>query len=103
MVNIIIKEHSGVILGFLCEGHSGYAPEGQDIVCASVSAAAQFVIAGICETLKLDAEYSMEEGRIELLLHENAAAQSFLQTFKIFTAQLAEQYKDYINFSILEV
>ena len=103
MVNIIIKERRGVILGFLCEGHSGYAPEGEDIVCASVSAVAQFVIAGICETLEQSAEYSTEKGRIELSLNENAAAQSFLRTFKTFIGQLAAQYKDYINFSILEV
>lgn len=34
----IYQDRNGTYTGFDCEGHSGYGDEGNDIVCASVSA-----------------------------------------------------------------
>lgn len=33
----IHKNKSGDYLGFLCEGHAGFAKRGEDIVCAAIS------------------------------------------------------------------
>lgn len=33
----IHKNKSGDYLGFVCEGHAGYAARGEDIVCAAIS------------------------------------------------------------------
>ena len=38
MINITVKKRNGSYLDFLSRGHAGYAEEGQDIVCAAVSA-----------------------------------------------------------------
>ena len=38
MINITVKKRIGSYLDFLSKGHAGYAEEGQDIVCAAVSA-----------------------------------------------------------------
>ena len=38
MINITVKKRNGSYLDFLSKGHAGYAEEGQDIVCAAVSA-----------------------------------------------------------------
>ena len=38
MINITVKKRKGSYLDFLSRGHAGYAEEGQDIVCAAVSA-----------------------------------------------------------------
>ena len=38
MINITVKKRKGSYLDFLSKGHAGYAEEGQDIVCAAVSA-----------------------------------------------------------------
>ena len=38
MINITVKKRNGSYLDFSSRGHAGYAEEGQDIVCAAVSA-----------------------------------------------------------------
>ena len=38
MITITVKKRKGSYLDFLSKGHAGYAEEGQDIVCAAVSA-----------------------------------------------------------------
>lgn len=38
MTRVTILRAGGLITGFECKGHSGYAEEGKDIVCAAVSA-----------------------------------------------------------------
>ena len=38
MITITVKKRNGNYLEFVSKGHAGYAEEGQDIVCAAVSA-----------------------------------------------------------------
>ena len=38
MITITVKKRKGNYLEFVSKGHAGYAEEGQDIVCAAVSA-----------------------------------------------------------------
>ena len=38
MISVTIFKRDQVITGFDCKGHAGYAEEGQDIVCAALSA-----------------------------------------------------------------
>lgn len=48
------------------EGHSGYAPTGQDIVCAAVSVLVQTLIQSV-ENLTADRiEYKMQPGTVDI-------------------------------------
>ena len=38
MITITVKKRNGNYMEFVSKGHAGYAEEGQDIVCAAVSA-----------------------------------------------------------------
>ena len=38
------RDKSGRLSGFTVVGHTGYAPEGEDIVCAGVSALSQTAV-----------------------------------------------------------
>lgn len=38
MTRVTIQRAGETVTGFECKGHSGYAEEGRDIVCAAVSA-----------------------------------------------------------------
>ncbi len=38
MITITIFKNKEAYAGFECTGHAGYAPEGEDIICAGVSA-----------------------------------------------------------------
>ena len=39
MTRVEFFDHEGRITGFCCSGHSGYAEESGDVVCAAVSTA----------------------------------------------------------------
>lgn len=38
MITITVKKRNQEYIGFVSQGHAGYAPAGEDIVCAAVSA-----------------------------------------------------------------
>ncbi|MDH7577206.1 MAG: ribosomal-processing cysteine protease Prp [Bacillota bacterium] len=43
----IFENQAGEIRGFLVRGHAGYAPKGEDIICAGVSALVQAAVLGL--------------------------------------------------------
>lgn len=47
MTTVIITHEGGFITGFTASGHSDYAQEGEDIVCAAVSAITQTAMMGL--------------------------------------------------------
>ena len=46
---------------FRVSGHSGYADEGSDIVCAYISSAVEMVIALLCDSYGVEAELDISE------------------------------------------
>jgi uncharacterized protein YsxB (DUF464 family) len=48
------------------KGHSGYAPIGQDIVCAAVSVLVQTLIQSVEELTADKIEYSMSPGTVDI-------------------------------------
>mgnify|MGYP001861299829 FL=1 len=87
-------------------GHAGYAPKGEDIVCASVTSALQTVINGITEVLKVPAQVQVEENKITCTLPEDSdsqAAQAFLNALFLQLNLLAEDYPKTITLKNLEV
>ena len=51
MTRVEFFDHEGRITGFCCSGHSGYAEEGSDIVCAAVSTAVKLAECTINDVL----------------------------------------------------
>ncbi len=63
----ITIDHSGPwIVGFSAQGHTGFAEEGEDIVCAAVSAITQTAMLGVAHYAP-DAEQVRREGDAPLL------------------------------------
>ena len=63
-------DQDGRITGFCCQGHSGYAEEGADIVCAAVTTAirmAECTINDVCGS-RAKTRVNDEEARITLHL-----------------------------------
>ena len=93
-------------LGFSISGHSGYAEEGLDIVCAAVSSAAYMTANTITEILNITPEeLSVSDGNMCLKLDELSAhkCSDIMQGFVLHLSSLAEQYKQYITVTISEV
>ena len=95
------------ITGFCISGHSGYAEEGADIICAAVSALvtmAEATINDVCGA-KAKVRVKNEDASIRLTLpascDEEETVQAVLAGMMITLCSLRDDYPDYIE--VLEV
>ncbi len=95
------------ITGFSVSGHSGYAEEGSDIVCAAISAVVTMPVATINEVCGANAKVRVkeEDARITLTLptscDEEDAIQAVLAGMMLTLCSMRDDYSDYIE--VLEV
>ena len=97
------------ITGFQMEGHSGYAPQGEDIVCAAVTSAVRMTECAVNDVLGLEAPVKVrrEDAFLSLKLPRNLdgtsedICQTLLAALMVHLVQLAEEYPE--NISVLEV
>lgn len=83
--------------GIRITGHAGYAPQGQDIVCAGVSALVQTLIQSIEELTNDQIEYSMASGSVRIKYGElSATAQSLMASFFVGARMIADTYPDHV-------
>ncbi|MBO7178785.1 MAG: ribosomal-processing cysteine protease Prp [Clostridia bacterium] len=89
---------------FLITGHSGFAEEGEDIVCASISSAAYMVANTITEVLKVNAKIEVSDGRMKLTVNKEQRhiTKDILLGLKIHFDGLHEQYPDFVE-TLMEV
>ena len=78
------------ITGFSIKGHSGYAEEGSDIVCAGISALVITTENALCQLLKLT----------EAQMHD---AQLLMNTLHIGLENIAQAYPDYVRLIVRKV
>ena len=95
------------ITGFTISGHSGYAEEGSDIVCAAISAVvtmAEATINDVCGA-KAKVRVKEEDARITLTLpascDEEESVQAVLAGMLLYLCGLRDEYPDHIE--VLEV
>ena len=107
MTRVEFFDQDGRITGFSCSGHSGYAEEGSDIVCAAVSTAVKFAECTINDVLgeRAKTRVKEDEARISLTLpaacENEEAVQAVLNGMMLTLCSLRDDYPDYIE--VLEV
>ena len=95
------------ITGFSISGHSGYAENGADIVCAAISAVVTMAEATINEVCGAKAKVRVkeEDARITLTLpascDEEETVQAVLAGMMLTLCSMRDDYPDYIE--VLEV
>ena len=95
------------ITGFSVSGHSGYAEEGSDIVCAAISAVVGMTDATINDVCGGKAKVRVKEAdaRVTLTLptvcEEEEAIQAVLAGMMLYLLSLRDDYSDFIE--VLEV
>ena len=95
------------ITGFSISGHSGYAENGQDVVCAAISAVVTMAEATIKDVCGAKAKVRVKDAdaRISLTLpascDEEESVQAVLAGMMITLAGMRDDYPDYIE--VLEV
>ena len=108
MTTITFRTEGNRIIGFDSQGHSGYAEEGEDIVCAAITSAIRLVDATINDVMGLAASVKVkeEEALISLRLPGGLAptaestCQSLLTGLMVYFAQLHDEYPE--NIEVLE-
>ena len=107
MTKVEIFNHNGRLNGFSVSGHSGYAQEGSDIVCAAVSSAVQFAECTINDVLgnHVNVKTNPDEPRVTLTLpavcDDEDTVQAVLTGFTLTMCALRDDYPDYIE--VMEV
>ena len=107
MTTVTFHSANSRIDGFVVEGHSGYAEEGSDIVCAAISAAVGLTECTINEVMGLGAPVRAREesARISLKLPPalNEAGdhlcQALLTGLMVYLQTMGEEYPD--NLTVL--
>lgn len=93
---IITKYDTGIDV----TGHSGYAPRGQDIVCAAISTLTETLVASLREISKDKIHCDIRQGEA-VIRHEGLTEQGKLlvESFFIGASGVANAYPDHIKIS----
>ena len=73
MTNVTFKSRKGIIYGMIAKGHANYKTEGEDILCASISALTQaganYIMKLVGDGIKVTYKRDDKKGNLELLIH----------------------------------
>ncbi|NLJ71597.1 MAG: ribosomal-processing cysteine protease Prp [Syntrophomonadaceae bacterium] len=103
MLKITVDYAGTNITSFQVVGHAEYAPLGEDICCAGVSAITQTALIGLLNHLEEEPSYSIDKGNLSVSLADNLSqtdnekAQIILSTMLKGLESMAESYADFIK------
>ena len=99
MTEIRFYSFEDKLTGFEISGHSEYAEEGSDIICASISSCAYMVCNTATEIVGVNADIEVEDGYMlfSVSVSESEKIRDLLLGFEMHVKALAEEYKDYIR------
>ena len=109
MTTVTFHLEGSRIVSFESVGHSGYADEGEDIVCAAISSTIRLVECAINDVLGLEASVKVDpaNAKISLKLPGNLpdqaenTCQTLLTAMMLYLAELHVEYPE--NITVLEV
>lgn len=94
---IVVTQLPGKII---IEGHAGFAPIGQDIVCAAVSALLQTFVASVEEMTTDEIKSDMAAGRAVIEYKGlTEAGQLLLDSFLLGVRMITDEYSDNVKLS----
>ena len=105
MTTITFHTEGSRIIGFDASGHSGYAQEGEDIVCAAVTSTVRLIecvlndVMGLCAAVKVSEKTAHISLRIPGSLGQTAEStcQTLLTGMMVYLTELHSEYPDYIE------
>ena len=108
MTTVTFRMEGDRITGFDSKGHSGYAEEGADIVCAAITSAIRLVEATINDVLGLAASVKVREEDASISLRlpgglspmAESTCQTLMTGLMVYFAQLHDEYPE--NIEVLE-
>ena len=82
-------------------GHAGYAPQGQDIVCAGVTALTQTLVESLETLTGNEIKYDLSPGRVDIDIKDpDEDAQLLMDSFFVGVEMIADEFPEYIRVEI---
>lgn len=108
MISVVFSKSGSDLVSYRIEGHAGFEEYGKDIVCSAVSAIAQTTLIGMQEVLKIEPEYSLHDGFLDVSLEKLSKAkikscQVLMETMYYGLVSMEQSYGKYIKVLIEEV
>ncbi len=103
MTKIFLFKKKDHIFACQVKGHSGYAENGNDIVCAAVSTAVQMALVGLDEVLHLKLEQKTSDGFLSFKIlegFEDERAQVLLSAMEKTLQKLAMEYGKFVKMEV---
>lgn len=108
MVKVKFSTKDGKFVGVECEGHTGYAEEGEDIVCAALSSVVQTAVLGIIRVVGVNIGFETDDqkGYLKAILPKDISekdlhdADIILRTAYLGASDLYEQFSDFISLEV---
>ena len=108
MTTVTFLTEESRIIGFDAKGHSGYADEGEDLVCAAITSAVRLVeatvneVMGVCASVKVVPEEALIAFRLPGSLGSAAetTCQNLLIGLMVYLSELHDEYPD--NIEVME-
>ncbi len=109
MTTVKVTRVNDKIVSVECEGHTGYAEQGEDIVCAALSSIVQTAALGLLQVAKVNAEIEVrdEDGYFKLQMPEKISserrhdADMVLETLFLGIADLNQGFSDFIELEVI--
>ena len=103
MIKVTFLKDVNGYFGFELSGHSDYAENGTDIVCAAVSSAAFLTANNITDFFKIKADVTLSDGYMKLTAGKSDNLNHLIEGFYQHMLGLESQYEQDINVIISEV
>ena len=105
MTTVTFHTEGSRIVSFEVQGHSGYAPEGEDIVRAAVTSAVRLAECAVNDVLGLGASVKVRESDASITMKipgglseaNETTCQTLLAALMVHFASLHEEYPDHIS------
>ena len=111
MIEVTFTSQGSRVTGFTVQGHSGLAPQGEDILCAAVTSAVRLAECAVNDVLGLEAAVKVREKDAYLSLKlpgglgpaNESTCQTLLTAMMVYFASLHEEYPENIIVLDMEV
>ena len=104
MTTVTFYSEGSRITGFSVEGHSGFADEGEDILCAAITSAVRLAECAINDILGLEASVKIREKDASISLKlpgslgqtNESTCQTLLTALMVYFTELTEEHPDHL-------
>lgn len=108
MTNVTIEKKGNSIKKIVCDGHTGYGVEGEDIVCAALSSIVQTALMGVLMVAGVNAKTERNDDRGFLMIEipDNLSERQehdvniILNTMLLGISDLNEGFSDFIELEV---